>query len=206
VTLNTPQNVQTGSTITISWNLTGTQDSNAELGIINVDTSASTTINASVDLSQRRETWVVTVDPGKYKCYIKNDDTMNTVYSDVFTIEYASLDDSNNSSSSSNTGTNIELVLAVLAFSLIGVTIILFAVFGMYKAKKEPHIFLIVYILAFVLPPLAVYISLNHRNRGKWVKVGLNSIGCLAYVPGVLHALYWVFMTFTVEETNETGN
>ncbi|CAG8454613.1 5619_t:CDS:2 [Acaulospora morrowiae] len=209
VTLNTPQNVQTGSTITISWNLTGTQDSNAELGIYKEATSASTTINASVDLSQGRETWVVTVDAGNYKLYILNEYTKNIIYSDVFTVQYVSLDSNDSSSSTTGSGTSPDLIIIILAFSIMGFAVITFAIIGVYKADDKP-IFLILYLLAFSLPPLAVAICF-HKGKpkstyGATVHVIFSLCTTFTYIAGVLHALYWIFTTFVSKEATEEAN
>ncbi|CAG8791662.1 9635_t:CDS:2, partial [Dentiscutata erythropus] len=52
---NTPQNVQTGTVIVISWTFGGTQSTHVELGIMDSQTSAITVIDTNVDLTKRSE-------------------------------------------------------------------------------------------------------------------------------------------------------
>ncbi|CAG8815180.1 81_t:CDS:2, partial [Racocetra persica] len=96
VVLNTPQNVQSGSTIVISWSFSGVQSTRIELGIQNAQTSAITVIDTYVDLTKGSETWVVSVGAGSYKLFLMDQTSYNYYYSNTFTV-------SGNPSSSSST-------------------------------------------------------------------------------------------------------
>ncbi|RIB26705.1 hypothetical protein C2G38_2064162 [Gigaspora rosea] len=53
VVFNTPQNIQTGTTIVISWTFSGIQTTRVELGIMDSQTSAITVIDSNVDLTKK---------------------------------------------------------------------------------------------------------------------------------------------------------
>ncbi|RIB17354.1 hypothetical protein C2G38_2142639 [Gigaspora rosea] len=50
---------------------------------------------------------------------------------------------------------------------------------------------------AYILPPLCVILVFANKDEGKFTKIFhtvMSLIGTIAYIPGVIHALYWVFV------------
>ncbi|KAF0389749.1 hypothetical protein F8M41_010884, partial [Gigaspora margarita] len=86
IVFNTPQNIQTGTTIVISWTFSGIQPTRAELGIMNSQTSAITVIDSNVDLTKQSENWIVFVGPGSYRLYIMDGTSYSYTYSNLFTV------------------------------------------------------------------------------------------------------------------------
>ncbi|CAG8832373.1 17557_t:CDS:2, partial [Gigaspora margarita] len=150
VTLNTPLNVQKGSTITISWTLSGIQTTHVALGICNELTNVCTVIDADLNLSLGKESWMVTVDAGNYRLYIVDQTTLSYVYSNTFAIQSQSTNpgSSNNSGSSNgsnnsgssnnsnNSGSSDDTKTKILIAVIPGVLSIVAAILGYYFKKK----------------------------------------------------------------------
>ncbi|CAG8488214.1 8941_t:CDS:2, partial [Acaulospora morrowiae] len=162
VSLITPQDIQIGLTTVISWTFEGIQETTVELGIANFVTSVSTVIDPNVILADESQYWNVTVLSGRYRFYILDKFKEYQEFSEAFIVVQTngSVLGSSNSSSSNNTSigpirlskTTITIILAVfLSFFGLG------ALYGLYKSKRKPTFF-VLYLLAFVLPPLCVII------------------------------------------------
>ncbi|CAG8812564.1 19838_t:CDS:2, partial [Gigaspora margarita] len=83
-------NVQAGTTVHISWTLSGTQPTQPvpfELGITDLKTSNDTILDNNVDIIKGGEPWKVSVAGGTYKLFLRNlVDSASVYYSNAFIV------------------------------------------------------------------------------------------------------------------------
>ncbi|CAG8802654.1 38664_t:CDS:2, partial [Gigaspora margarita] len=207
VTLLTPQNVQRGSTIAINWTFSGIQTTPVELLINNTEKQSIKVIDNDVDLAKKSKIWNVTVDNGNYVLCLRDKASYTYVYSDAFTVSqakaYYAQTYKNNTYQPNNSNDQTEgknHYIGVVAASILGLFFIIFLVIGCRNAEK-PAAFFFLYLLAYILPPLCVVLVFTNDTDvdpgrfGKVFHIVFSLIGTLAYVPGAIHALYWVFVS-----------
>ncbi|CAG8817781.1 6960_t:CDS:2, partial [Racocetra persica] len=113
VALNTPQNVQTGSTtgiswkfdgvrfdvpinismgsyLAITWSYSGTQSRLNVLGIMILQISNILIIDSNVDFTKKSLLWAVTVDAGSYKFFLMDKISYLFVFSNKFIVSQKS--------------------------------------------------------------------------------------------------------------------
>ncbi|CAB4490524.1 hypothetical protein RhiirA5_406241 [Rhizophagus irregularis] len=103
----------------------------------------------------------------------------------------------------------IEIVSITLGVIVVSFIVICFVI-GLRKAKSIPK-YLILFLLAFICPPLCVFIIRDQIKPGSCLKVMFRILTCdyccgfcnpnavinliltTCYIPGVLHSLYLLF-------------
>ncbi|CAG8671584.1 15368_t:CDS:2, partial [Gigaspora rosea] len=136
-----------------------------ELRINNTRTSSITVIDTNVDLTKESEIWTVTVDAGNYVLFLLDKTFYTSAYSNVFTVSQVKAYYANSQTGYANSQTNY-------ANSQTNYT----------NSQTEAYIF----------PPLCVIlIFTGDRLDGIIFHTVISLIGTLAYIPGVIHALFW---------------
>ncbi|RIB19466.1 hypothetical protein C2G38_2141612 [Gigaspora rosea] len=211
VTLLTPQNVQRGSTIAINWTFSGIQTTPVELRINNTRTSSITVIDTNVDLTKESEIWTVTVDAGNYVLFLLDKTFYTSAYSNVFTVSQVKAYYANSQTGYANSQTNYAnsqtnytnsqtedsskagIIIVYVIISILSLLFIIFLLYGCCRTEYKVSFFF-KYLLAYIFPPLCVIlIFTGDRLDGIIFHTVISLIGTLAYIPGVIHALFWVF-------------
>ncbi|CAG8604357.1 24679_t:CDS:2 [Cetraspora pellucida] len=113
-------NVKTGSKITISWILSGTQPkSTFALGIKNVQTLTLNTINADLNLNSKSEDWAVDVETGSYYLYIEDQQLRNLTNSSIFPVVKSDSSDQTQASTIDIGGFKISIVTFTIAVVIV---------------------------------------------------------------------------------------